>query len=531
MTAAPLDAQHTAPTCDALARSYDVFPYASRPFPQSNPARTAATARLFGLSPPDVATARVLELGCASGGNIIPLAAQFPKATFVGVDLSGVQIAEGQARIGALSLGNITLKHQSILDVDAGAGRFDYIICHGVYSWVPEPVRKAILRIARHNLTDRGVAYISYNVYPGWRLRGALRDALLFHAEGIQDPAEQVRAGRAFLARLAEATDANGPYGQMLRREAQMLAAYEDHYIAHEFLELNNDPCHVADFIRGARGAGLEFLAEADLNGTIAENFGADAGKLLRDLSGNRMDRLEQYADFLTGRTFRQSLLVRQEQVPQLDRMLSPERIDRLHLAFPHLHSIETEGQTHTVRDAAGRTLVTSHTGVRDCLSALGSRYPQTSTVASLVADVCPVGSAATELAPLVRDALFKMAMIGMAGLSTVPVNVAAAPDERPEAFSLARLDAKSGQTWTTNTRHEAVALNVVQCALLPDLDGTRTQAALIATVERHVADGRIRFQKDGLPVETAGAIDNAIREHISSALEGLAKSGLLLAA
>jgi hypothetical protein len=222
---------------------------------------------------------------------------------------------------------------------------------------------------------------------------------------------------------------------------------------------------------------------------------------------------------------------VRQEQVPQLDRMLTPERLDRLHIAFPHLQAVETDGQAHTIRDLAGRTLVTSHAGVRDCLSALGNQFPQTSTVASLVAGVCPDGPAAMELAPLVRDALFKMAMIGMADLASVAFDIATAPDDRPEAFRLARLDAEAGQTWTSNARHEPVSLNVVQRAILPDLDGTRSQAALVATVERHVADGRVRFQKDGQPIEAAGDIDNAIREHIASALAGLAKSGLLVAA
>ena len=167
---------------------------------------------------------------------------------------------------------------------------------------------------------------------------------------------------------------------------------------------------------------------------------------------------------------------------------------------------------------------------MRDCLTALGNQFPQTSTIASLIASVCPDGSVAMELAPLVRNALFKMATIGMADLSTVAFGIATGPDEHPEALRLARLDAEAGRSWTTNARHETVSLNVVQRAILPDLDGTRCQASLVATVEQHVADGRIRFQKDGQPIEAAGEIDSAIREHITSALAGLAKSGLLLA-
>jgi tRNA G46 methylase TrmB len=77
-----------------IARAYDEVPYTSRPFPQSQPSRLAALGQMFGLTPPCVATARVLELGCAAGGNLIPLAVAYPDARFIGVDLSGFQIAD-----------------------------------------------------------------------------------------------------------------------------------------------------------------------------------------------------------------------------------------------------------------------------------------------------------------------------------------------------------------------------------------------------------------------------------------------------
>jgi cyclopropane fatty-acyl-phospholipid synthase-like methyltransferase len=153
------------------AASYDDLPYVSHPFPQTHPARLGAVARIFKLTAPDLSRARVLELGCAAGGNLIPLAARHPDAYFLGVDLSQRQIEEGQQRVAALGLSNINLRRQSLTDLWSKDGGFDYIICHGVYSWVPEQVRDAILRIARENLAPNGVAFISYNVQPGWRLR------------------------------------------------------------------------------------------------------------------------------------------------------------------------------------------------------------------------------------------------------------------------------------------------------------------------------------------------------------------------
>jgi len=113
-------------------KSYDATPYESRSFGQTHPARMAAIAYLFGLTPPDIETARVLELGCAAGGNLIPLAYRYPQARFVGVDISGVQVAEGQAHVAELGLSNIDLLKMSIVDIDADIGQFDFIICHGV---------------------------------------------------------------------------------------------------------------------------------------------------------------------------------------------------------------------------------------------------------------------------------------------------------------------------------------------------------------------------------------------------------------
>src|SRR5262245_46505716 len=122
---------------DAGPTSYDTVPYESHPFAQSHPDRLATVATLLGLKPPPVARCRVLELGCASGGNLIPMAVGLPGSTFVGVELSRRQAEAGQRVIEALGLKNVELRHLSILDVDDDFGRFDYVVCHGVYSWVP----------------------------------------------------------------------------------------------------------------------------------------------------------------------------------------------------------------------------------------------------------------------------------------------------------------------------------------------------------------------------------------------------------
>src|SRR5438552_2574341 len=138
---------------DAPTNSYDEVPYESHPYLQTHPSRLAVIATLFGLDPPPVERCRVLELGAAAGGNLIPMAEALPNSEFLGLDLSARQTADGELMVRKLGLANLTLRHASITDVDESYGKFDYLICHGVFSWVPTAVREKILDICAKNLT------------------------------------------------------------------------------------------------------------------------------------------------------------------------------------------------------------------------------------------------------------------------------------------------------------------------------------------------------------------------------------------
>lgn len=119
---------------DAIVDYYNAVPYTSHPFPQSAVEHLEAIVFLFGLDAPAARTARVLELGCAAGGNLIPFAARHPQSSCLGVDLSTVQIAQGQHVVASAGLGNIELRAMNLADIDVSFGQFDYMICHDVYS-------------------------------------------------------------------------------------------------------------------------------------------------------------------------------------------------------------------------------------------------------------------------------------------------------------------------------------------------------------------------------------------------------------
>jgi methyltransferase-like protein len=508
----------------AAGGDYDVIPYTSKPFPQSAPPRLAALATLFGLSPPAVSEARVLELGCAAGGNIMPLAMRFPGARFRGVDLAERHVRDGRARIAALELNNVRIDEADLATLDLQGERFDYIICHGVYSWVPEAAREAILRICGQNLADNGVAYLSYNVYPGWQLRGVIRDMMAYHAGPEADPAMRVAKGRWVLENVAKAAPAGSPYGEMLRHEAKSLATRDDAYILGEFLQDENAPCYFHELAAEAHRHGLNYLCETELGHCFPEHMGPETGRLIRAMSANHLVPLEQYMDFFKGRAFRQSLLVK---VPQekIERTLTPDRIRNLHVSA-HLACAAKPDGSWTFTGSNGSTLSTTDAAMHRALQRLSEVYPATRTVRELVAEV-----RAPDKETMVADAVFQAMLVGVAELSSVPLRLdpVTKAKAKPKAGRLARLDAGERTGWTTGPDHTVVPLDVVSMVLLPLMDGTRDRDALKAALLGAVRDKVVRLQDAQSGLEPTGAmLDAAAAKHVAHAIERLTNARIV---
>ena len=289
--------------------SYDEMPYINKAFPQTHPDRLATLARLFGLQPPDVETCRVLELGCASGDNLIPMAIELPNARFVGIDLSERQVEQGRQTVAKLGLGNIDLRREDIANVDASWGKFDYILSHGIYSWVPAPIREKLLAVCHDNLAPNGVAFVSYNTLPGWHMRGMIRDMMVYHANQFQGATQKVQQARALLDFLAESTPTTTSYGMTLRQELDAIRNEPDAYLYHDHLEETNDPFYFHQFVDAARRHELQYLAEADFGDMLLSKFPPKVAETLKRIALDAI-RMEQYMDFVCNRLFRQTLLV-----------------------------------------------------------------------------------------------------------------------------------------------------------------------------------------------------------------------------
>ncbi|MGD2069465.1 MAG: class I SAM-dependent methyltransferase, partial [Gemmatimonadota bacterium] len=228
---------------DRIRESYEALPYPGGPHYGSHPDCLATVATLLGLAPADVERCRFLDLGCATGGNLIPMAVALPDSDFVGVDLAPGQIAQGQEVVDALGLTNVRLVAADLRDFRDEPGSFDYIVCHGVYSWVPEEVRRCLLDRVAELLAPGGIAMVSFNTYPGSQPRDTVRGLFRFALEEVLAPGDPVEAARSLLRILPKAFEGvEGDFARQLRGVAKEHVDGTAHYLGHEFLEEVNEP-------------------------------------------------------------------------------------------------------------------------------------------------------------------------------------------------------------------------------------------------------------------------------------------------
>lgn len=297
--------------------SYDSFLYVSKPFSSTNINNLQAKAKLYGLNPAPLKGTRILELGASCGGNLIPQALYYPEATFTGIDLSGVQVQHGNEIIKSIGLTNVTLLEKDILDIDESFGTFDYIIVHGIWSWVPDVVKDKILSICNKNLSDNGIAYVSYNTYPGWKRLEQLRDIMLYSEKRAKDQnlLERTLYTKNVLKMVADTMNSDERSRTQSNYKISNIHRVlnsSDYYVAHEYLETFNDPVYVSDFIERAQQQGCAYIGDEVPQRSFISWLSEDVADNIRALSnGNYIDK-EQFYDYVYDTQFRMSLLTKQ---------------------------------------------------------------------------------------------------------------------------------------------------------------------------------------------------------------------------
>jgi len=530
----------------SLGEAYSAVAYIGYPFAQTHPDRLATLGALFGLQPAPVGNCRVLELGCGDGGNLIPMAFTLPDSDFVGIDLASAPVERGMERISEFRLSNIELRCEDILQFDAEPRSFDYIIAHGVFSWVPQAVRSRMLELCRDLLAPHGVAYISYNCYPGHHMRNLTREMMLFHTRAMTDPKEKVQQGLSLLQwLLRKFPDENAArsdlYGALLAQQLDMLMGHRHReQIYHDDLAEENTPFYFYQFNAMAEQHGLQYLGEANYCDMQDFIYPEPIRETLRQFDDENVVVKEQYLDFLKYRMFRQTLLCHDDAPVQ--RRIDPALMTKFYFesqaqpvsAQPDLRA----GVIEEFHGPRGAKLQTDFPPAKAALLALGDEWPgylswgdlrQAASTRLGVDGTQEIASQLDDETMTLSEILLAACGSGLVLLHTQPPQFVTKVSERPVASPLARAQASHGGV-VTSMSHKCVDIeDPLSVKLLQLLDGARDHAALLDELTGFIANKGDFTRRDGAPITDEREIRRIVSEGLAPNLSKFAQMGLLV--
>jgi len=515
---------------------YDEVPYPSYTHKQTHPDRLAVIATLLGMQPAPVDRCRVLELGCSDGGNLIPMAMSLRQSEFVGVDRAASPVQAANEVLTSLGLKNIRIKQLDVLNLPGDLGDFDYIIAHGLYAWVPENVKEKILSVCKSHLKPQGVAYVSYNAYPGGHISDMLRNMLLFHLRDIPDSGQRLKQSVAFLKFLAESQIISNPYNSLLQDELKQTLEFGPGLLYHDRIAGVNTPLYFFQFIEAAAKHGLQFLGEADFSELQYHNYRAETVKLLEQMATANIILKEQYLDFLKCRRFRQTLLchaaVAVSHVPGSRPVTEMFIASRARPVSPPVDL--APGKVVEFVGPRGGKVATDYQLAKAALAHLAEIYPGSLAFSSLLNAarklIGETGDVATaDEVETLSDILLRIYGTGLIELSTRAPDFVVEVSERPVASPLARFQVERGLA-VANLRHVEVDIeDEIGRELLKLLDGTRNHDALLEDLTAAVSAKKILLTKESTPVEDLDGIRSVLNRDLQTNLQKLAKFALLV--
>ncbi len=287
--------------------------YADRLHRELSPAWLNYAAIINGTTPVDLQNAfHYLELGCGYGGTVIANAKAFPHGVFHACDFNPTHVDWAKHQCSDQGVENLTLHEISFEELaNTDLPMFDFVVLHGVYSWVGEEARTAIRRIIDDRLKPGGFVYLSYNCLPGWSAEVPMRRLIKELADTISGDASQ-RASQA-VETLQQLNDAKLRYFKFNPVLANAIDAHGKEppaYLAHEFLNETWETYYSVDIADEMAALDLDFAGSATLTDNhemlLIDNDQAKA------IAGLATPRLRQLAmDFAVNRSFRRDVFSR----------------------------------------------------------------------------------------------------------------------------------------------------------------------------------------------------------------------------
>ena len=442
--------------------------------------------------------ARVLELGCGSGENLFPFALAYPNAEVVGISLWQNEIEQGNKTMEGLGLQNLELHAQHFSDIDHSYGLFDYIIVHDEFAWAPPALREAILRICRENLSPLGIAYISYNTYPGWKAGDILRDAIQLHSHSASTIEEVQASAEAILTLMSNGLSQQHPQAESIKATAARLLQHPDYYINSDYLQASNASFYFLELADIAMQAGLAYVGDAQPQEELSATHGLNV-QLNHSLLtlGQPKAMRQQYLDFAIGRDFRRSLFIHQERAAGILDNLDLSRLTDLRWACSLKRNgpgANAPGEMCSYLNHQGNVFTLRDDITIGICDSLGAAWPTTLDFQSLInctRNIAPEIGDENQHKKAIQKALETLLKLGVLRYSLDPSPYDTASHDKlcltpGIEYANACNNSKANEFITTNLWHEPVTikLTAAQYALLSAFNGKNGLERIASHVE-----------------------------------------------
>ena len=500
-------------------------PSANKAIPDGCPDRLAVVAKLFGLESTPPEACRVLEIGCAEGVHLAALATLFPESRHLGIDLDQRAVEKGNETLSALALDNATLECSDFREFGRTDERFDFVVAHGIYSWVTAEARDALLSVIHRVLGDKGVAYVSFNALPGGHARAMLRDLLLPVLRSLEGPRERISRARQIVRELLRESAPPGARLSALREELEHFSRASDSLVHHDYLAETNESVGLATFVEHLDRHGLEYVADAQTLdcSTFVEH------PLVKALDASDQSRFERLAtiDRLEMRRFRQAVVCRKGASSARLDFGRAEKLWFASSAEPSARGAVRGAGPARFNTIAGLELETTVPEIKAALYELGRVWPAALGLSDLAERVGEHAAASVTAAALARFLLDSGASAAVRAFARAPRSVHAA-SARPAATPLARLEATGGGD-VTNLHHTPVTVEpAFNRHLLALLDGARDRAELVRTLADEIEKGTLTVP--GIDPSVRSRWEGLLGREVDGGLERLARYALLVA-
>lgn len=465
----------------------------SRPDPERHPDRMRTLARLKGLNPTAVSKATILDIGCGTGLDLLAHAIAFPTAKFIGLDIAAEFINLGKQIIKELKLENVQLVCGDIKEYKTDL-RFDYIICHGVYSWVNSELQQSLLSVIQSTLEPTGIAYISYNSLPGWHYRRVVQRLIkLFDDQKLAVQQRVDLAINSMNKALLGLSDMSDHQTECLRNELQSCLKQSPAFIYHELLNFDCTAEYLEDFARKAADYRLRYFADGRPT-RIREHRYTEAERKRAaqlGLAGQNPEKIEQFWDLLQPLALRGALFCHADQAvssaPEYSHVMQMYISSAL---VAESKDVDLAGtRTETFRDARDLLVEVSDPILKSILTGLSGNWPKAVAVKEIIQN--PKLSQLPSSTSLLQE----LGQYFLQGLVQLYNEVHLATNkimERPKVFPLAICQARIGFAWVTNARFEFLPINEFDRELIQLLDGNNDSDRCVAALLERINSGAI---------------------------------------